>query len=146
MPRLNNILFSLLSLSCYNKIGGGYKSSSLLIVWRDRGEFFKWLFSSLSISNSSSKKEKKHEKEASILGFHRPALDGWGTGSSCAAAWGGKKINKYNPPLIIVYQFFQVIFISNSRQNSMRMIQLHEAYTKHTRKLKLIVFPRGPFF
>ena len=74
-------------------------------------------------------------------------LDGWGKGSSYAAAQGGKKIEKYNPPPIItICQFFQVMFISNSKQNTLRMVRLHKAYTKHTRKLKIIVFPIGIFF
>ena len=45
-----------------------------------------------------------------------------------------KSINMI-PPIITVCQFFQVMFISNSGENTLLVVRLHKAYMIHTRKL-----------
>ena len=59
---------ALLLLSHYNNKGGGWKSSPLLIVWRDRGELF-WNDSSQVYQSliQQAKKKKRCEKKAMIF-------------------------------------------------------------------------------
>ena len=111
MPRLNNNLFSLLSLSCYNNIGDGCKSSPLLIVWRDRGELF-WNNSSQVCQSliQQAKKKKRCEKKASILRFHLQYV-AWGKRAALAVSlrW-PKTLKILSPPLVILAWCWRLCF------------------------------------